>query len=279
MRHGTDGQEELVRRLLPEDVLPWFEGRRHADDADAGVFASWLASQSQAGADDVLRDLHDRVSVLNALGNRVERQANISTGACRKSILGSGMLRTLLRNGDLAIEPLDVRLVHVDSVDLRVGTAAWKQIDSHAPIRAATLTPADFSRLHRQICVSEAEPIVLAPGAFVDVLTLENVRLPRDYAARVENVSGRARLGLLVALAQHVHAGHAGPIVLEFKNQGEFTLKFAPGDVVAQLVLERVDGGAEAYGENTVPYGNNNANDGNSNGSIDTVNGRCRRTA
>lgn len=255
MLHITDGHEELVRRLRPEDVVPWFEARRRAHDADVRVFQNWLVMQPVGVAEEVLRDLQDRFNVLRALlasvDNSDDRRAVTADG---RYVLGSGLIRTLLCNGELAIDPLDMHLIHVDSVDLRVGTVAWSQIASDAPIRAAALTREDFCRLHRPIALSETSLLVLPPNGFVDVQTLENVRLPSGYAARVENVSGRARLGLLVALAQHVHAGHTGPIVMEFKNVGQFTLTFEPGDVVAQLVLERVEGAAEPYGENGIPY-------------------------
>ncbi len=271
MLHTTDGHEELVRRLRPEDVVPWFESLGRLDDAGGRLFASWLAQQAEPDAERARLDLEARLQVLTVLATRADAPRRSDRGL-RQSVLGSGLVRDLIRAGDMTIRPYDGALVKVDSVDLRLGATVWKQRPTIAPLRAAAISHEDFCRMHRAMNISDSSPLVLAPNAFVDALTLESVTLPAGFAARVENVSSRARLGVLVVLAQHIHAGHEGPIVLEVKNLGEFTLVFEPGDVIAQLVLERVDGAGEAYGENTVPYGNNER-------SIDGNNGRCRRTA
>ena len=256
MLHITDGHEELVRRLQPEDVVPWFESLGTLDDAGGMLFAGWLAQQPEPEAERAMLDLEARLQVLTMLA---ERAGGLRHAACshRRAVVGSGLVRELVRQGDMSIRPYDARLVKVDSIDLRLGTRAWKQRPTIAPVRAAEISHQDFCRMHRPMTITDASPLVLAPNAFVDALTLESVTLPPGFAARVENVSSSARLGVLVVLAKHIHAGHQGPIVLEIKNLGEFTLLFEPGDVIAQLVLERVEGADETYGKNAVPYRDN----------------------
>lgn len=272
MTPTLDGLVEVARRLPPDAVLPWFEARQDSPGEMENLFQQWLRLHP-GDKTDVLAELESRLRVLARLAAATDDMA-IDNGGL-DIYLGSGAVRQLLRSGDMSINPYGSKFVHVDGVDIHLGDRAWWQRSCGSPVRAADVGTTHFHQLHRQAWLSDSAPLVLKPGAFVVVPTLEHVVLPATHAAIVQNTSSQARLGVLVVLAEHIHAGHEGKIMLEIKNMGDLTLSYTPGDKVAQLILKRVDGGAEAYGANTVPYGNNNG----ITGGIDTLNGRCRRTA
>ena len=73
--------------------------------------------------------------------------------------------------------------------------------------------------------------VVIPPGAFVLVRTLEHLTFPlkSKLAGRVEGRSKQARLGLTAHItAPIIHAGFSGRITLEIVNHGPFELKVRP---------------------------------------------------
>jgi dCTP deaminase len=106
--------------------------------------------------------------------------------------------------------------------------------------------------------------VIIEPGAFVLVRTLEYVRLPTagKLAARVEGRSKQARLGMSVHItAPTIHAGFAGRITLEIVNHGPFQLKVRPNkSMLCQLIVEMVSdvpqrGGSRAFTNQQTPLG------------------------
>jgi dCTP deaminase len=106
--------------------------------------------------------------------------------------------------------------------------------------------------------------IVIAPGAFVLVRTLEYVHLPlkSKLAARVEGRSKQARLGMTAHLtAPTIHAGFGGRIALEIVNHGPFKLEVRPNhSKLCQLIIEEVSaiprrGGSVAFSKQSTPLG------------------------
>jgi deoxycytidine triphosphate deaminase len=269
MTPTLDGLAEVARRLPPEALLPWFEARQDSPGEIERLFREWLRLHPDHKS-GVLVELESRLHVLARLA--AATYGTVPTDDALDVYLGSGVVRQLLRSGHMSINPYAAKLVHVDGVDLRLGDAAWWQRSCGSPVRASDIGTTHFQQLHRKAWLSDSAPLILKPGAFVVVPTLEDIVLPASHAAIVQNTSSQARLGVLVVLAEHIHAGHKGKIMLEIKNLGDLTLSYVPGDKVAQLILKRVDGAGEAYGDNMVPYGNNS-------GSVDGLNGRCRRTA
>lgn len=254
MAPTLDGLVEVARRLPAEAVVPWFEDRQESSSDAERLFREYLRMHPDA-APGIVAQLESRFQVLKRLASAVGGNDAVTPGP--ETYLGSGCLRSLLRAGTLRIDPYNPDLVHVDAIDVCLSDVAWHQIPSLTSIRMSQVRDAQFSQLHRRVPFSESAPLVLTPGSFAIVPTLERVALPKDYAAIVHNASGLARLGILVVLAEHIHAGHDGQIMLELANLGALTLSFVPGDRVAQLVLKRVDGAAEVYGRNDIPFNRN----------------------
>ncbi len=96
------------------------------------------------------------------------------------------------------------------------------------------------SRLSEPETMEEDRPYVIQPGRLIIGKTLENVRLARDIAGRIEGRSSLARIGLAVHVtAPTVLAGWSGNLYLEIHNVGPFPIELRREMPIAQLVLER----------------------------------------
>ena len=127
------------------------------------------------------------------------------------------------------------------SVDLRLGT--WFVV-----LRQARLTHLDvgekptalqFSKTHY---VPFGTPFILHPRNFVLGITLEWLRLPKEYGAYVIGKSSWGRRGLIIATATGVHPGFAGCLTLELTNVGQIPIAIKPGVTICQLCIHRVEG-------------------------------------
>lgn len=96
--------------------------------------------------------------------------------------------------------------------------------------------------------LTEDQPFALKPAQFVLGQTVETIEFPivqnaPCLAARVEGRSSFARCGLLVHFtAPTVHAGFAGPLVLEMCNFGPYEILLYENIRICQLIVEEVKG-------------------------------------
>jgi dCTP deaminase len=96
--------------------------------------------------------------------------------------------------------------------------------------------------------ISDEQPFVLKPNAFVLAQTVERIGLPiRNgppyLAARIEGKSSRARCGLIVhCTAPTVHPGYEGTLTLEMANLGPIPILLTYQMYIAQLIIEQVEG-------------------------------------
>jgi dCTP deaminase len=122
------------------------------------------------------------------------------------------------------------------SVDLRLGS--W-----FAAPRRATMGVLDCrtNLQETQISKSSYVPIgqdyYLHPRTFVLGVTLEWIRLPRDFVGTVTGRSSWGRRGLVIATATAVHPGFTGCLTLELANIGELPISIQPGTRICQLSL------------------------------------------
>ena len=91
----------------------------------------------------------------------------------------------------------------------------------------------------KAIKIPEGEAFVFHPGEFVLGVTVEEIFLPADVAARIDGRSSLGRLGIVVhSTAGHIDPGFKGKIVLEMENIGMIPVLLYPGTRVCQLVFE-----------------------------------------
>jgi len=107
----------------------------------------------------------------------------------------------------------------------------------------------DTEELMDEIIVSEGDPFVLQPGAFVLAVTKETFKLPDDIMGRLDGRSSLGRLGIVVhSTASVFDPGWDGKPVLELGNLGRMAVALVPGMRICSLSFEQLSSPAQ------VPY-------------------------
>lgn len=167
--------------------------------------------------------------------------------------LAASAIKREIQAGNLTFNPqVNQELIVDSSVDLTlsrdfISLRPASQLEQAGVTSFIELTRYNFQRFVEQL----GEEIRLAPTDHLDIpvrqlvlgYTQEIVGLPQHLGGRVEGKSGYARIGLFVHIsAPTVHPGFRNRIMLEFYNVGPLPVRVHPGDVICQLVLERVEG-------------------------------------
>jgi dCTP deaminase len=148
--------------------------------------------------------------------------------------------------------------------DFRVWKPALKVKGSSHSIDVDDIDLAELIDLTDPLPMNAEGLIVIMPGAFVLVRTLEYVQLPlkSKLAARVEGRSKQARLGMTAHItAPTIHAGFGGRITLEIVNHGPFKLEVRPNQSkLCQLIIEEVSAiprrsGSVVFSKQSTPLG------------------------
>lgn len=179
-------------------------------------------------------------------------------------ILSDRDIKKALESGRIKIDPLcDLgEILGSCSIDLRLSSkfrvfkqASTPYIDpSDSGTFDGITEPVDIAK------PAEEQPLlphlpkgprafVLHPGEFALGLTMENVELPEDVAARIEGKSSLGRLGIVIhSTAGHIDAGYRGGITLEITNIGMIPVLLYPSMRFCQLSFEQLSTPAD------VPY-------------------------
>lgn len=88
--------------------------------------------------------------------------------------------------------------------------------------------------------------LLLKPGEYVLMETVEKVNMPADLAARVLNKSSLFRCGASTFNAL-VDPGYQGKLTFGLKNISDHDFSIERGAKVAQIVFEEVKGGVQLY--------------------------------
>jgi len=91
------------------------------------------------------------------------------------------------------------------------------------------------------------ERIVVEPGKYYLVETVEKVNMPEDLMARVLPRSSLFRCGASLRNAV-VDPGYEGALTFGLKNEGEYNFVVEKGARICQIVFEGVEGKTKLYG-------------------------------
>jgi len=127
----------------------------------------------------------------------------------------------------------DVSFVQGCSYDLRVGTIFTKT-----------------GRLKRQSGVGPEPVVVIQPGEFVSVYTLEELRLPNDVAATAFAINSQSSRGLLVLNPGHIDPGYQGPLTVTAVNLTTNPLPIEGGSPIFTVVFQRLPKDTHPYSRN-----------------------------
>lgn len=90
------------------------------------------------------------------------------------------------------------------------------------------------------------ETLMLKPGDYVLMETMEGVNMPGDLAARVLNRSSLFRCGASTFNAL-IDPGYCGKLTFGLRNISDHDFSIKKGAKVAQIVFEEVTGGTQLY--------------------------------
>ena len=168
----------------------------------------------------------------------------LSGGAAPGGTFNDRMIRELIANDRIVLAAApDERQVQPASLDLRLGTVAYRVRASFLPGPAATVAEklARFA-LHE---IDLARGAVLETGCVYIVPLLESLALPRDVAAGANPKSSTGRLDVFTrVIADHaeqfdtVPAGYAGPLYLEVSPR-TFPVLARTGSRLTQMRFRR----------------------------------------
>lgn len=161
-------------------------------------------------------------------------------------ILSDTDIKKALTNGDISIDPLDLKYLQPASIDLHLDkeflifdTTQHYVIDPKKPI----------DPLMKSVTIDENRPFVLHPGEFALGLIYETTGVSNEYVGRLEGKSSIGRMGLLI----HVTAGFLDPgnklkMTLELCNVANMPILLYYKMPIAQMAFEKISSPCE------VPY-------------------------
>ena len=152
-------------------------------------------------------------------------------------ILSDATLRTMIKTGELVVEPLEDFLIQPASIDLRLGNHFLK-VDENAYDTIRMDDPIQYVEL-------TMDEIIIPPLTFMLASSMEYVKLPDDVTAFVEGRSSIGRIGLFVENAGWVDPGFEGELTLELFNANRQPIRLQAGRRICQLVFARMDRAAE----------------------------------
>lgn len=162
-------------------------------------------------------------------------------------VLPDRVIRRLIEDGRIGIDPYDPTLMQPSSLDVRVDRLFRVFRNSRYPYIDVKREQEELTEL---VEVQGDEAFILHPGEFVLGSTLEQVRLPDDLVARLEGKSSLGRLGLLIhSTAGFIDPGFDGHVTLELSNVANLPITIYPEMKIGQLSFMQLAEPAER------PYG------------------------
>jgi dCTP deaminase len=168
----------------------------------------------------------------------VARRESMATGP--EGILPAHAIAALVDRGIITLErPLDAEQIQPASLDLRLGSVAWRVRASFLPGRAHTVAERlETLALHRFALVEGA---VLETGCVYIVPLLESVALPDDIAGAANPKSSTGRLDVFTRVIadnaqefDQVPAGYRGPLYAEISPR-TFSILVRTGSRLSQI--------------------------------------------
>ncbi len=161
-------------------------------------------------------------------------------------VLSDRVIKTLLAEGKIVVEPLGEGCIQPASVDVHLDKHMLVFRNSRRPFIDVREDLSDLTEMEE---IGE-QPFMLHPGEFVLGSTFETIELPDDLVARLEGKSSLGRIGLLIhSTAGYVDPGWKGHLTLELSNVANLPITLYHGMKIGQLSFHQLATPADS------PYG------------------------
>ncbi len=148
-------------------------------------------------------------------------------------ILSDKTLASMLKSGELVVEPLSADSIQPASIDCRLDRDFLVVED-----RNMAIIDLNSEIQYREI---QGEEITIPPHSFLLATTMEYIKLPDNLTAFVEGRSSIGRMGLFIQNAGWVDPGFEGQITLELYNANSLPIRLQAGRRICQLVFCSMD--------------------------------------
>ncbi len=154
-------------------------------------------------------------------------------------VLASQQIRALVERGSVSSrEPLDADQIQPASVDLRLGSKAYRVRASFLPHQSTVEARLEQLAFHE---IDLRQPALLEPGSVYVIPLLEDLALPAGFWAKANPKSTTGRLDIFARLLSdhangfdYVPEGYKGPLYLEVIPRS-FSVRVIEGTRLSQL--------------------------------------------
>lgn len=157
-----------------------------------------------------------------------------------------------IESGGLVFKPsLDSFQLHSHSVDLRLGFTfmipkVWKLSAKGRESLALNHIGDHVSTNFEVVELERGQYFEILPGEYINVSTLETIKMPNNLMCVLYPRSSTNRRGLSVDLTGIVDAGYEGPLTVPIHNNTKSqTIRLYPGERFCQLVFQSLENSVE----------------------------------
>jgi dCTP deaminase len=151
------------------------------------------------------------------------------------TVLSDASIQKLIDDGKLVIDPLDKFLIDTTSVDIRIGNKFYdiKKMDiTYDPV-------IDFNISEYLEEKQISDHIMLKPGEFKIVETLERFKIPKDLVGTIIQRQSGSITGIRISGV--IHPGSEGHQKLYIKNEGPWNIIIRPGCILCQIIFSKTE--------------------------------------
>jgi len=173
---------------------------------------------------------------MNSLKRAYKDLNYLNYGRVGYLILTDNEIKTARRKKEIVLEPFSKECLQPASYDMRLGKYA---------IISKTVT---LEELHREvesgdikeIDVEKNGSVIIPPGAFVLLTTLEKIKLTKRYAGHIGMRSYYTRKGLVLLSGIQIDPGFEGHLVLGACNLSPRSLEISYGDPICTIEIHKL---------------------------------------
>ena len=162
---------------------------------------------------------------------------HLDYGRVEYLIITDGEIKEALKKKEIILEPFSDDSLQPASYDMRLGKFA---------IISKTVTLEELKKKVetgdvREINVEEKGTIIIPPGAFVLLTTLEKIKLTKRYAGHIGMRSYYTRKGLVLLSGIQIDPGFEGLLVLGACNLSPRSLELSYADPICTIELHKLN--------------------------------------
>lgn len=161
----------------------------------------------------------------------------LNYGRVEYLIITNGEIKEARRKKDIVLEPFSDESLQPASYDMRLGESA---IISKT-VSLEELRQEVEKKEITEIDVKKEKTIVIPPGAFTLLTTLEKIKLSKKYAGHIGMRSYYTRKGLVLLSGIQIDPGFEGHLVLGACNLSPRSLEIRYGDPICTIELHKLN--------------------------------------